>query len=113
VIHTFEGRSNLVNEANKLKGKFYSMKQGKYETLIHYRTRFESMVNAMEEVNLSIVDPCVLQQVAVQNGRTLATATEEDREEARQKVLANQFIRAANQRFAAYKCELENGVLNG
>jgi hypothetical protein len=112
IIHTFEGRSNLVNEANKLKSRFYSMKQGKYETLIHYRARFESMVDAMEEVNLSIVDPCVLEQVAVRNGRTLATATAEDTEEARQRVLANQFIRAANYRFDAYKRELENGVLN-
>jgi hypothetical protein len=89
------------------------MKQGKYETLIHHRARFESMVNAMEEVNLLIVDPCVLEQVTVRNGRTLATTTAEDREEARQKVLANQFIRAANNGFDAYKRELENGVLNG
>jgi hypothetical protein len=108
IIHTFEGRSNFVNEANKLTGQFYGMKQGKYETIIHYQARFESMVNAMEEVN-----PCVLQHVAEKNGRTLATATAADREEARQRVIANQFIRAANYRYDGYKHELENGVLNG
>jgi hypothetical protein len=108
IIHTFEGRSNFVNEANKLTGQFYGMKQGKYETIIHYQARFESMVNAMEEVN-----PCVLQHVAEKNGRTLATATAADREAARQRVLANQFIHAANYRYDGYKHELENGVLNG
>jgi hypothetical protein len=112
ITHTFEGRSNLVNEANKLKGRFYSMRQGKYEPLVQYRARFESIVNAMKEVNLSVVDPCVLEQVAVGHGRTIATATAADREEAHQKVIANQFIRGSNDRYKAYKRELENAVLN-
>jgi sulfur relay (sulfurtransferase) DsrF/TusC family protein len=56
------------------------------------------MISAMEEVNVSIVDSCVLQQVAVQKG---------------QRVTANQFICATNQKIDTYKCELENSILNG
>jgi hypothetical protein len=113
ITHTFEERSNLVNKVNKIKAKFYSMKQGKYEPLVQYRARYESIVNAMEEVNVTVVDPCVLEQVAIRNGRTLATATEADKEDARQRVIANQFIQGSNQRYGAYKRELDNGVLNG
>jgi hypothetical protein len=95
--HTFEQeRSNLANKINKLKSKFYSLRQGKYETLLQYHRKFESLVSAMESVKMSFSEPCMIQKVAESHGRTFRGATNDDKEEARQKILANQFIRGAN-----------------
>jgi hypothetical protein len=113
VTHTFEKeRSNLANEINKLKGKFYSMKQGKYENLVQYHRRFESMVAAMEAVEISLTEPCMIKQVAASHGRTQLGATASDKEEAKQRLLANQFIRSANYRYDAFRRELEHSMLN-
>ena len=113
VAHTFEHRSNLANEINKMKSKFYGIRQGKHESLVHYHQRFESLVDAMETVKLYNSDPLMVQQVAESNGRDLITATTEDVMEARQKILANQFIRGANFKFDSFRRELENSTLNG
>jgi hypothetical protein len=114
VTHTFEQeRSNLAYEINKLKGKFYSLKQGKYENLVHYHRRFESMIAAMDAVNLSFDEPCMIQHVAESHGRTLQTANAADKEEAKQRILANQFVRSANYRYETFRRELEHSTLNG
>jgi hypothetical protein len=113
VTHTFEQeRSNLANEVNKMKGKFYSLRQGKYEGLLQYHRKFESLVNAMESVEVSFAEPCMIKKVAESHGRTLQGATNADKEEARQQILANQFIRGANYRYDSYRKELEHSMLN-
>jgi hypothetical protein len=114
VTHTFEqARSNLAHEINKLKGKFYSLKQGKYENLVQYHRRFESMIAAMNAVNLSFDEPCMIQHVAESHGRTLPTANAADKEDAKQQILANQFVRSTNYRYETFRRELEHSALNG
>jgi hypothetical protein len=114
VTHTFEqARSNLAHEINKLKGKFYSLKQGKYENLVQYHRRFESMIAAMNAVNLSFDKPCMIQHVAESHGHTLPTANAADKEDAKQQILANQFVRSTNYQYETFRRELEHSALNG
>jgi hypothetical protein len=114
VTHTFEQeRSNLANEINKMKDKYYSLRQGKYESLTQYHRKFESMIDAMEAVDISFDEPRMIRQVAESHGRTLLTATDADKAEAKQKLIASQFVRSTNARYDAYRRELENSMLNG
>jgi hypothetical protein len=74
--HSFEQeRSNLANEINIRNSKFYRVRQRKYETLLQYHRKFESLVCAMESVKMSFIKPCMIQKVAESHGRTFRGAT--------------------------------------
>ena len=113
VTHTFEQRSNLSYEAAMLRDKYQSIRQGKYETLSEYRRRLETLVDAMDEVNVSVVEGCVLEDIARENGRSFAEATVSDRQAAKQRAVAMHFLLHASQGYEDYRNELRNSMLNG
>lgn len=72
VVHTFEKRASKIYEVSRMKEIYYNFKQGQSETLHNYHKRLVAMVEAMEAVSLTLVDPCLLEQVASESGRKAA-----------------------------------------
>jgi Zinc knuckle len=53
----------------------------------------------MEVVGITLVDPCLLEQVTSENGCTFAEAAVADITDTRNRAIAVQFVRGADSRF--------------
>jgi hypothetical protein len=113
VVHTFEQRANRFLEVSKLKASYYTFKQGQTESLHNYHKRMVALVEAMKAVGISIVDPCLVEQVAGENERKASEATLADKREAISRAIAMQFVRGADSRYDSYRSELAHAFLNG
>ena len=79
--------------------------------LERYHELFLAQVEVMDEVGVTIPDFALIQQVAEQHGRGVATAA--DRAEAKQIALAIQFIKGTNANHKPYLTHLRNSYLDG
>ena len=111
LLHTFEERRKLADSLSDVKMAFYKLRQGKYMKLERYHELFLAQVEVMDEVGVTIPDSALIQQVAEQHGRGVATAA--DRAEAKQIALAIQFIKGTNANHKPYLTHLRNSYLDG
>ena len=111
LLHTFEERRKLADGLSDVKMAFYKLRQGKYMKLEHYHELFLAQVEVMDEVGVTIPDSALIQHVAEQHGRGVATAA--DRAEAKQIALAIQFIKGTNANHKPYLTHLRNSYLDG
>jgi 2-polyprenyl-6-methoxyphenol hydroxylase-like FAD-dependent oxidoreductase len=91
---------------------YHTLKQGQSETLHNYHKRVVGVVEAMEAVRITLVDPCLLEQITSENGRTFAEATGADITDARNQAITMQFVHGADSRFDPYRNELAHAFLN-
>ena len=113
ILHTFEERQNLFDALLDVKEKFYSMRQGKHQTLQQYHDRFMAHVGVLEDLNVNLVDDKMIEAVAAEHGRTMDEATLEDKKEARNRLLAVRFVRGVNSANSGYLLHLRNSFLDG
>ena len=111
LLHTFEERRKLADGLSDVKMAFYKLRQGKYMKLERYHELFLAQVEVMDEVGVTIPDSALIQHVAEQHGRGVATAA--DRAEAKQIALAIQFIKGTNANHKPYLTHLRNSYLDG
>ena len=67
ITYTFEERRYLFDAVYEVKEEFYSMRQGKYESLQKYYERFKNQVEVMIEVGVTLTDKVLVDVVAVSN----------------------------------------------
>ena len=74
--------------------KFCNFYQGNTMTLLCYHELFLAQVALMEELGISVIAPTYVEAIAKKNN-CAGSATDEDREEAKQRTYALQFIKGA------------------
>ena len=111
LLHTFEEHRKLADGLSDVKMAFYKLRQGKYMKLERYHELFLAQVEVMDEVGVTIPDSALIQHVAEQHGRGIATAA--DRAETKQIALAMQFIKGTNANHKPYLTHLRNSYLDG
>ena len=112
ITYTFEERRDLWDAVSDVKEGFYSLRQGKYQSLQQYYEVFLNQVGVLEEVGIDLDDTCLVNQVAAAAGRPGAPE-DADHEAAKQKALAIRFIRGTNEQHKKYLTELRHSFLNG
>ena len=101
----------MADGLSDVKMAFYKLRQGKYMKLERYHELFLAQVEVMDEVGVTIPDSALIQHVAEQHGRGVATVA--DRAEAKQITLAIQFIKGTNANHKPYLTHLRNSYLDG
>ena len=111
LLHTFEEHRKLADGLSDVKMAFYKLCQGKYMKLERYNEIFLAQVEVLDEVGVTIPDTALIQQVVEQHGRGIPTAA--DQAEAKQIVLAIQFIKGTSASHRPYLSHLRNSYLDG
>jgi hypothetical protein len=112
ITHTFEEQQKLSDALCDVKERFYSFHQKPGMTLQKHYEGFLDLVQVIESVEPSIMDNCLIKEIAVAAGRNLATSTDDDKTKAYQQALAALFIRGAGVG-AKYLSHLRNDFLEG
>ena len=111
LLHTFEECCKLADGLSDVKMAFYKLRQGKYVKLEWYHEIFLAQVEALDEVGVTIPDTALIQHVVEQHGRGVPIVA--DHEEAKQIVVAIQFIKGRNASHKPYLSHLCNSYLDG
>ena len=69
VTYTFEEQRKLADALTDVKETFYSMRQGRNQSLQRYHELFTSHEEVMESVRCSVADESLVNEVAADNGR--------------------------------------------
>ena len=112
LLHSFEERRKLADALSDVKEKFYGFKQGKHMSLQRYHELFMAQVQVLEEVQVTVEDQALVEQVAATNRRP-GVPNNDDCQEARQLSLATRFIRGTNAQHQEYLRHLRNSYLDG
>ena len=73
LTYSFEDKGKLSDTQCEVNECFYQMKQGEYKSSQGYHKFYKNHVMLMDEVRAAFTDDSLVGQIALSNGRTMAT----------------------------------------